>query len=473
MKTTRLDLPVMASWMESNQRRLDGNPYLSGAFEAKVILERLPKKNRQHLQDVTEGGIKGLVNAGRIARTWVNDPDYGVPFLSSTDILQADLSNVSLISKKAVKLNPKLTIREEWILITRSGSIGRMAYCRSNMDGMACTEDVLRVIPDRTKIPPGYLYAYLSSKFGVPLVVSGTYGAIIQHIEPHHIADLPVPRLGNAIEEKIHNLITSAAAKRSEASQKQKNAIQIFYKTFNLSPISDKYKPTGFATSSVNASDLSRLDATHYSANSLPAAEELKTCSDLKKTLGEVARVFTPGIFKRIYAGEPSYGYPYFSGSELFQIHPEPRGYLSKKAPGIEDYLVKKDWLLIQDAGQVGGLIGRLVRVGPYADNSVVSNHLMRVVSETREDSAYLFAVLSSSHGYRAIVRNAFGSSIPQLDPAHISRVVIPWTDQKTRKLIAQSVLEAWDLFDQADIEEQSAIEIVNNEIERGASSSL
>ena len=110
-------------------------------------------------------------------------------------------------------------MREGWILITRSGSIGRMAYCRVDMDGMACTEDVMRVIPDRTKIPPGYLYAYLSSKFGVPLVVSGTYGAIIQHIEPHHIADLPVPRLGDAIKEEIHELIQKAANLRTEASK--------------------------------------------------------------------------------------------------------------------------------------------------------------------------------------------------------------------------------------------------------------
>lgn len=105
--------------------------------------------------------------------------DYG----SSHNILQADLSNISLISKKAVQKNPKLIIEEGWTLITRSGTIGRMAYCRSDMAGMACNKDVLRVVADPDKILSGYLYAYLSSKFGVPLVISGTYGAIIQHIE--------------------------------------------------------------------------------------------------------------------------------------------------------------------------------------------------------------------------------------------------------------------------------------------------
>ena len=107
--------------------------------------------------ELTSGGLNGIINAGRIARTWVNDPEYGIPFLSSTDILQADLSIVSLISKKTVQTNPDLILGKGWTLITRSGTIGRMTYCRPDMNGMACSEDVLRVVPDLDKILPGYL----------------------------------------------------------------------------------------------------------------------------------------------------------------------------------------------------------------------------------------------------------------------------------------------------------------------------
>ena len=59
MKTTKLDFPVMSSWMENNGRRLDCNPYLSGAFEAKVILEKLSAK-KEPLHEVTKGGMKGI-----------------------------------------------------------------------------------------------------------------------------------------------------------------------------------------------------------------------------------------------------------------------------------------------------------------------------------------------------------------------------------------------------------------------------
>ena len=129
--------------------------------------------------------------------------EYGRPFLSSTDILQADISSLACITEKVVAQTSRLLISSGWTLITRSGTIGRMAYSRSDMDGHACSEDVLRVVPDPDKVPPGYLYAYLSSKFGVPLVVGGTYGAIIQHIEPEHLANISVPRFSRRLKRKL------------------------------------------------------------------------------------------------------------------------------------------------------------------------------------------------------------------------------------------------------------------------------
>jgi type I restriction enzyme, S subunit len=466
--TTRLDLPVMSSWMRVNGRRLDCNPYLSGAFEAKVLLEQL-KAKKQPLNELTTGYNGGIYNGPQFTRNYVESPKYGVPFLTSSSMLLADLSMTGLLRRKdaeSAKLK-HLRLEEGMTLISCSGTVGKMIYTRSDMAGMWSSQDVMKVVPDINKIPSGYLYCFLSSKFGVPIVISATYGAIIQHIEPHHIADLPVPRFTKEIEEYIHRLITSASSKRTQAILLQNRGIEYFYSYYNLTYSNIDNSPTGYSTFNLESKQLSRLDAFHYSPNSLVAANELKMFP-FSKRLGSVAKVFSPKIFKRIYAEGAENGYPYYSGSELFQLYPESRGYLSKKAPGITDYIVKKNWLLIQDAGQVGGLIGRIVRVKPYADNSTVSNHLMRVIPNTVEDAAYLFTVLSSAHGYRAIVRHAFGTSIPQLESSHIENVFIPWPEEETRREIGMNVLEAWRMFDEADEEEQTAKEYLNTIIEDG-----
>jgi type I restriction enzyme S subunit len=456
---------ILSSWISRDGLRLDCNPYMTGALEARIRLDELscPKERLEHL---CEGGISGLVNAGRITRQWVEDLAYGIPFLTSTSILQADLSKLRFISKRAVLDNPKLLIRKGYTLITRAGSIGRMSYARPDMDGMACTEDVLRVIPDREKVPPGYLYAFLSSRFGVPMVTSGTYGAIIQHIEPDHIAGLPVPRLGEEMEMRVHDEIEGAAKARSQAAKHKHNSSQLLLNGLGLVDYTSADTPTSFAAFDVKSSELSRFDAAFHSPTCRLASAQLAAAAPETRLLSDLARVFTPGIFKRRYVDAPEFGYPYFSGTELFQLDALPRGYLAKKWCGIEEYRVKSGWLLIQDAGQIGGLIGTVVRVPPYFDGSVVSNHLMRIAAENLEVAAFLFALLSSAYGYRAIVRNAFGSSIPQLDPKHIGRLTIPWPSESLRAEVASEVLHAWKLEDVAVGREREGVALVERAIE-------
>ncbi|HOY68249.1 MAG TPA: hypothetical protein PLP29_15315 [Candidatus Ozemobacteraceae bacterium] len=142
---------VPFSWIERWGKRLDVSPYLGGAVEARYAIDSMTTR-KQPLCEVTKDGLSGIINAGRIQRLWVDDPSFGTPFLTSTDILKADLSDLRYITNKIVSSNPRLLIRQGWTLITRAGTVGRMAYARPDMDGMACTEDVLRVIPDENHV---------------------------------------------------------------------------------------------------------------------------------------------------------------------------------------------------------------------------------------------------------------------------------------------------------------------------------
>src|SRR5260370_36562835 len=128
MKLVQFDKPVMSSWFELNGCRLDSKPYLSGSIEAKAQLARLavPKESLYKL-------TQGIFNGPRFARVYVDDPEYGVPFLGSTDILNADLSNTPYISKKIVEHYPDLMLGQAWTLITCSGTIGSMTFSRTDM----------------------------------------------------------------------------------------------------------------------------------------------------------------------------------------------------------------------------------------------------------------------------------------------------------------------------------------------------
>lgn len=454
---------VPSPWITRWGNRLDAGPYLSGAVDARMLMES-PRFRSCRLASVTSA----IYHAGREGRRWVSDEKCGVPFLSSSDILKADLSDLPLLSKKQVDGNPAFVVRKGWTLVTRSGTIGRMAYVRSDMDGMACSEHAMRVVPDKNSIAPGYLFAFLRSRYGVPMVIGGTYGSIIQSIEPEHLSGLLVPRFGDTIELQAHALVERAADNRAKAAELRRLSQARLVTSLPLPDMARDGTPLTFAAFEVEASSLARLDAAYYSPPGVAATAALGRF-DRTQRLAAVSRLFQTSIFKRPYVSDPQHGYPYFSGAELFTYDPSPRGYLRKRAPGIEDYVVRRDWLLMQDAGQLGGLIGRVMRVTASQDGSVVSNHLIRIVPETRADAGYLFAVLSSPIGYRAVVRNAFGSSIPQLESAHLGQVRVPWPEDELRERIADPVLASWDLEDEASRCDANAVAVVEQAIKEAA----
>lgn len=454
---------IPSAWLDKDGRRLDCGPYMSGALEAKVLLEGL-RATKASLQDVCLDGRGGLVNAGRIKRLWVTDEHHGLRFLSSTDILKSDLSDLQFISKKAARANPKLLIKSGWTLITRAGTIGRMAFARPDMDGLACSEDVLRVIPDAEKIPPGYLYAYLSSKFGVPLVVGGTYGAIIQHIEPEHIADLPVPRLGKRIETTAHELIVEAATLRDEAAAAQRAAISRVKGLLGWTTV-----PSANVTQAASSALQRRLDAFHHTPRVVGAREALARRTAVR--LGnKVESVFEPNRGPRLKVDDPSFGVPFLSSSEVFRLDPVGEYSISKRrTPHLDKLLVSERDLLLPRSGQLGGIIGRAVLPLPTYYGHAASEHLVRVRCKSKEDAFFLWSVFASEPGYLATVGTAFGSSIPSLDCELLADMNVPWFDDAKRLDLSKLVATSVEATTRAIHSERKAVRIVEDAIEKGA----
>jgi type I restriction enzyme S subunit len=451
MKLVNLKNPVMASWLREQGFRLDAPPFLSGAVEARKLLEQLPVK-KEPLASLTTGHHGGIFNGPKFARTYVDDPEHGVPFVGSSDMLQADLSRLPLL-RKTDAYSPTLSylrLEEGMILISCSGTIGRMVYVRSDMAGIWSSQHIMKVVPNPDRILPGYLYAFLSSKFGAPLVVSGTYGAIIQHIEPHHIVNLPVPRLGEKVEMRAHKLVRNAAEARTRASEllvESQRLLLVKLKMPSPKPAHSYERPL---ISDCSAPEFrGRGDAFYYSPVNRDAREafDRADCPQLVP-LGQIAAIFIPGIFKRLYANDPAYGYPYITGADVFQLAPTSDKYLLKQVAEGQRLVLRKGMIVIQEAGQLGGLIGRSVQIGCYLDGFACTNNMVRVVPNYESDAGYLFAVLSSEYGARLIAREAAGSSIPHLEQGRVAAIEIPWTDEDMRVEIGKLALEARDLRD-------------------------
>ena len=457
---------IPSAWLENNGRRLDCGPYMSGAVEAKEILK---KHNTELLKDLTAGHNGGIFNGPRFPRIYVDDPEKGVPFLGSTDILDADLSFVSLLSKRQVEGNPALVLDEGWTLMTCSGTIGRMAYARPDMKGMAGSQHFMRVVPDTEKIRPGYLYAYLSSRFGVPIVVSGTYGAIIQHIEPHHIAELPVPRLGD-VEDQVHELVQGAADLRVEASELLETAGKITNEQFGFpEKLALSHRVFSCAVAS-STQVLQRLEATFHDAVAQESDRLLAGVphKDELSTLG--ISISETGRLKQVFVDE-EYGAPFLTSGEIFRQRYEPNRFLSYRLlPDESEWATQEGDLLLARSGQVGGIIGRGVWADRRFAGGCVSVDVLRLGAQNSAIlPGYLYAYLFLTDvGYRQLIRTAAGSSIPHLSAPDILRLQIPRCDNKIEEQINELVWNAGHKRAEAQEKEDEARTLVERTIEEG-----
>jgi type I restriction enzyme S subunit len=459
---------VRSSWLEEDGRRLDCNPYMSGALEARDTLHALAAR-KEPLSSLTTGHAGGIYNGPKFARIWVDDARYGVPFLSNSDMLSVDLSSLPLLQKKYAESRQLsyLKLEEGTTLITCSGTIGRMAYVRQDMAGMWSSQHIMKVVPNDSLIPPGYLYAFLSSKFGVPLVVSGTYGAIIQHIEPAHISSLPVPRFAPDHELSIAKLVDEAAKARASAAFEVESIKVELAERLGLSESSFqnlRHQRFGFGVAASAIALSGRLEATYHDALVQEIERRIGEQSFVK--VPEVASVVKPGMFKRIKVDGPEWGYGFITGSELFSIEPKPLYYVSPKTPNISDCVLSPYWILIQAFGQIGGLIGRCVMTTPSLANCAATDLQIQLRFSNPSDAGYVCAFLSTFAGYRLLARTPIGGSIPHIHPKDIEALCLPWPDEDYRHEIGNRMLAAWELRERAVILEDEAREKLESLIE-------
>jgi len=456
---------VPSSWLENNGRRLDCGPYMSGAIEAKELLKKIKTEN---LSALTSGYNGGIYNGPQFVRNYVDDPAYGVPFLTTSTMLQADMTNLPMISAKdahSAKLS-YLKVEEGMTLITCSGSIGRMAYARKDMADCWSNQDIMKVVADPNKISPGYLYAYLSSRFGVPIVISGTYGAIIQHIEPHHIADLPVPRLGE-VENQAHELIQQAADLRTEASRIIAEQVEALELEIAGGPVVWEHtKPQSFSIETrIMRGFINRLDAFHYIGF---VGEALEKARVPLVEISDHADALYPPFMKRIRVEE--HGVEFLGGAEMLTLDQRSESHIASSTKNLKQFIVKEGYVLFQCDGQRYGIFGRPILANRNVIGKAVTQHMMRIIPHDNRDSGYIFTYLATGFGRRLLMRFSAGTSIPSLNEDGARNILIYWPNEQRRWSISQAAEQAWENRASATELEDQARSLVERTIEEGDS---
>lgn len=445
--------------------RLTGGFHVSEDERTVARLRRMTSPMSTVRELVSGRGIfRGPIFKGH----FVGDPTLGEPYVSARDIVNVEVTPDTYLSRRHGRLLDELRLGEGMILVTCSGmNLGKAVWCRPGFDNFVGSGDLIRIEPDPAAAPPGYLFAFLASRYGHAQIRKQIYGGHIKHVDPQHIASLLVPRFGRKFEQQIHDLVEKASSLRVDASRLLRLVADRFDSLVDATVLKQHRESPRIGTT--NASALQRrLDAQFH--DPLVRAVRAQVASREHATIGAwCRRIFLPGIFKRIHVDDVANGALYYTGSALFSLDPEPKGVLSRKTTLFEQVRMEEGTVLVQAFGQEGGLTGRSVWVGRHLAGATTTHMLVRLNAATKEDTAYLFGFLQSQVAHRQIASLTYGGSIPHFDEAGIASVVLPLFSPNERRDIAQQVLTAVTSRDDALDAEHEAHRLIEDAIEKGA----
>lgn len=204
--------------------RLDGSYHIP---QVRNIVEHL----RMHAAEVTTVGdariSSDVVLPERFKRVYVEE-GYGTPFLGGAQLWELDPCNKKYLSTvQHAELIRKLMLQENMVLVTCSGTIGKVSLVSKHWSGWTANQHILRVIP-ADKNMAGYLYIWLASPYGVELIKHNTYGSTVDEITDGHMSAVVVPLLADKqLQTRINQLALDANAKRYEAYQLEQEALRI------------------------------------------------------------------------------------------------------------------------------------------------------------------------------------------------------------------------------------------------------
>lgn len=87
----------------------------------------------------------------------------------------------------------QLKIEEGDILISRSGTIGKVTYATKDLaEKYLISDDLVRIRVKDSELR-AYLLAYFTSQTALSLMLLDEYGSVQQHLQPRHIQEMLIP----------------------------------------------------------------------------------------------------------------------------------------------------------------------------------------------------------------------------------------------------------------------------------------
>lgn len=171
-----------------------------------------------------------------------------------------------------------------------------------------------------------------------------------------------------------------------------------------------------------------RIDAETYLSSGFAIRHAIERKVSGWRRFGDVATASVPPRLKATLVSK-EFGVPYLNTSQVFDIRPTARKWLSlDKTPHSEKRFAKQGSILVMASANVGRA---LVTYAAHEDH-LLSHHFMRVEANDSRLRGWLYAFLRSPQGLAMMSGSQYASVIRHIEPSHLKVLPIPDVDEDT-----------------------------------------
>lgn len=438
-----------------HNNRFEGKHYLNNSSYLSLQLEKNEK------QCCALSSLAEVFNPPVFKRQFCKNTPRAAPYFQSSDVQSAsERSAVYIYKGQAQSLN--LLVKENDILVTGFGTIGNARLVSKFQDGACYANNVCRI---RTTEHTGYIYAFISGKYGKAQLNTNASGSVVRYIESPGIKKILVPIFSDTFQQDVDDLVQEATRLREEATCALEKAKQTLKSFINADFVKNNYKTSIVKSRNIFSSLQHRLDPPALMNDGVVAMDKISSRMSTKIIADINAKVSRPGIFKRIYVEN---GIPYIKGSEIFLNNPFRRcEHLSRtRTPFVDEMTLYEGQILITCAGSVGNI--KMITKEYEDQKAIGSQDIIRLISNdelfTKE---YLFIYLQMPFVNDYIQSMKYGSVIERIEPFHVESIPVVTPTKELSEEISAIVRQYMDCTYRAFNAEGKAIQMVEQEIEK------
>ncbi len=205
------------------EKRFDA-PYYSDL--GRTIYDKIVTNNFITLSEVSEVFHPILFGKKQLKGT----SSKGNALFKSSSMMQLKPETDFWLSLKKVDLYSKLQVKDGWVLVSRTGTVGNIVRISERQKDIYIDDHMIRIIPKENY--SGLIYIFLSTSFGQELIKFQKYGSVQDVINSDYISRIPIPLFltNNIFIKRIQEIVEDAYKMIDKANVYEHEAIQLVEK---------------------------------------------------------------------------------------------------------------------------------------------------------------------------------------------------------------------------------------------------